>query len=345
MTNPRLPRFFLPILCAASPLLAQGEVELRVTAKKGGSIWLQQTQKQEQTIDMGGQQMETSQTTTRVVEVTIKDVDDKGNLTVETKIARIHGNMEMPQMGEMEFDSAAPAEEADDSGMAGMMSMMTKSMMVGAGKSFTAKVDSQGKVVELLDGAAELLKGGGNRMMGGSSIDEGTLKQIVQNAFGMLPEKPVAVGGKWAHTQSDTRGRGPIEHKLELTLAKADADLIEITATGTVAKPESKKEGKDEPEAGGDQAAAARQIMDSMKVSNGKVSGMQRISRQDGFVVETTSTVTMDVEASSPMGEMQMSVKTTSSTKRCTAEDAAPKKKAAPAKDEGKKEGAKEAGK
>lgn len=345
MTNPRIALFFLPILCAASHLAAQGEVELRVTAKKGSSIWLTQTQKQEQTIDMAGQQMETSQSTTRVVEVTVKDVDDKGNLTVETKIARIHGNMEMPQMGEMEFDSAAPAEEADDNGMAGMMAMMTKSLMVGAGKSFTAKVSSQGKVVELLDGAADLLKGGGNRMMGGPSIDEGTLKQIVQSAFGTLPEKPIAVGGKWSHTQNDTRGRGPIEHKLELTLAKADAEQFEITATGTVAKPEGKKEGKDAPEAGDEQAAAARQIMDSMKVSNGKVSGMQRISRQDGFVVEATNTVTMDVEASSPMGEMQMSVKTVSTTKRASADDAAPKKKAEKAKDEGKKDDGKEAGK
>src|SRR5688572_16249954 len=111
--NSRLPAF--AVLCLASSLLAQGgELDLRTTAKKGSSDWLAQTQKQEQTIEMMGQEVETSQTITRTIHVTVVG-EDGGNLLVETKIARIHGSMAMPEpMGEVEFDSASTAKDEGD---------------------------------------------------------------------------------------------------------------------------------------------------------------------------------------------------------------------------------------
>lgn len=330
-------------LCLATPLFAQGEVDLRTTAKKGASVWLVQETKQEQTIDMGGQEMETSQSTSRIVQVTVKDVDDKGNLIVEAKIARIHGSMAMPMgMGDFEFDSAAPpaadGEEGDDA-MAGMGSMMKKALMAGAGKSFTARVSTLGKVAELLDGAADIMKSGEGGMMGGNPIDENALKQIVESAFGMLPEKPLAVGAKWEHKQKESSGRMPMEHKVELTLAKADADSFEVTAAGTVDKPEAPKDEKADKLEGDEQEAMAAEMMKSMKVKNGKLAGTQKISRQDGFVLEATNTISMDVEMTAgPMGEMQMAMKMTTSTKRTTEDAAKPAKKEEPKKDAPKPE-------
>lgn len=324
------------VLALAAPAFAQGEIDLKVTTKKGVSVWLQQETKQSQVIDMQGQEMETEQATTRVLQITVKDVDEKGLVVVETKIARVFGSMGLPMgMGDMEFDSATPeaeAEEEDDGmGMGAMMGGLKKAMLAGAGKSFTAKVDGKGKVVELMDDAKELLKdgaGGGGRMMGGPSLNEGALKNMVEEAFGEMPEKPVAVGGKWEKKDKESAGRLPMQNKMELTLAKADAESFEISVAGTVEKPtvEAAKDGE-KLEGGDEQAAMQEEMMKSMQVKNGKVAGMCRVSRTDGFVMEASTTVSMDVEMSAgPMGDMAMSIKMTQSMKRTTADAAAPKK-------------------
>lgn len=330
-------------LCA--PVFAQGEIDLKVTTKKGASVWLVEETKQSQVIDMQGQEMETSQVSTKFLQMTIKDVDDKGVMTVETKIVRISGSMGLPMgMGDMEFDSATPEaeeeEEDDGMGMGAMMGSMKKAMMAGAGKTFTAKVDAKGKVVELMDDAKELLKegsGGSGRMMGGGQMTEESLKEVVSSAFGELPEKPVAVGGKWERSETEAAGRMPSQNKFELTLAKADAESFEITVAGTVDKPATPADAAgDKIEGDDDQAEMQREMMKSMKIKNGKITGSCRVSRTDGFVTEATNTVSMDVEMSAgPMGDMAMTMKVSKSLKRTTADAAAPKK-AEPKKDEAK---------
>lgn len=320
-------RTFLPLLLTA-PLFCQGEVDLRTTAKKGGSVWLLQEMKMDQTIDMGGQQMETGQHVTRTVHVAVKDADDKG-LTVVIKLARVQGTIIMPMgMGDSEFDSATPDAGGDDDAdpTGGMASMVKKSMLAGVGKSFTAKVGPNGKVVELVD-TKDILDGndeGG--MMGGSGITEDTLREITEAAFGALPEKPTAPGGKWSTTNEQGGGRMPFTSKLELTLAKVDADAFEITAAGTVEKPaaDEKADGKAKE---GEEDNPAAEMMKGMKISNGKVTGTEKVSRQDGFVLESSTVMTMDVEMDTQMGSMNMSMKSTKSTKRTT-EAAAMAKKA-----------------
>jgi hypothetical protein len=330
-------------LCA--PGFAQGEIDLKVSTKKGASVWLVEETKQSQVIDMQGQEMETSQVSTKFLQMTIKDVDDKGVMTVETKIVRISGSMGLPMgMGDMEFDSAAPEseEEEDDGGMGmgAMMGNMKKALMAGAGKAFTAKVDAKGKVVELMDDAKELLKessGGSGRMMGGGQMTEESLKEVVSSAFGELPEKPLAVGGKWERKETETAGRMPSQNTLELTLAKADAESFEITVAGTVDKPATAPDAAgDKIEGDDEQAEMQREMMKSMKIKNGKITGAYRVSRTDGFITESTNTVSMDVEMSAgPMGDMAMTMKVSKSLKRTTADAAAPKK-AEPKKDEAK---------
>jgi hypothetical protein len=344
--NPRITLPLFPLLCLVAPVFAQGEIDLHTTAKKGATVWLAQETKNEQTIEVQGQEMETSQSTTRVCQITVKDVDDKGNLIVETKIARVYGSMALPMgMGDSDFDSAA-AEKADkdkddDDGVGGMGAAMTKALMAGAGKTFTAKVNPFGKVVELMDGAADIVKGAsGGGMMGGRGIDEGSLKQIVESAFGVLPEKATAVGGKWQHKEKNAGGRLPVEQAMEMTLAKVDADSFEITASGTVNKPElPKDDGKAKGEDEEGQAAMVAKMMKDMKVKNGKLTATEKVSRQDGFVIESKNSVSMDVEMSSQMGDMNMAMKLSTSVKRTTADAATAKKPAKEEKKEEKKEG------
>ncbi|MEO6593411.1 MAG: DUF6263 family protein [Planctomycetota bacterium] len=337
----------LSLLSLATPLFAQGaEHDLRITAKKGTSVWLLQEAKQENAIDMGGQQMDMGGSTVHTLQFTVKDVDDKGNLVVETKIVRVHGSMTMPMMGDVDFDSAKKAEanEEDDGGGMGMSpGMMTKAFTAMAGKSFIAKIDAYGKVASL-EGTAEILKApkGGGGMGGGMApaASESTLRQFVEGAFGTRPSKPAAAGATWDHVESDNSNRVPMHTTLKLTLAKVDGDNFEVTAVGTVDKPADKKGD----EAGGNDESPMNEMMKSMKIKNGKVSGTQHVSLKDGFVVDSNNVMAMDVDMAGPMGgDMSMKMKVTTTIKRTTAEAAMPKAPPAPKKDEKKEDGAKPA--
>ncbi|HEU4419626.1 MAG TPA: DUF6263 family protein [Planctomycetota bacterium] len=343
----------LSLLILTTPLVCQGaEQDLKTVAKKGGSVWLLLEEKEEQIFDLGGQQVEVGKTTTRTLQIEVKDVDDKGNLVVDVKIARIQGAMTVPSMTgieEVEFDSAKKTEgeeEEDTGGMGISPGAVTKAMTVLAGKSYVAKVDAFGKVASL-EGVAELLKsssqglgGMGGGMMG--AVTEAQLKQYVESAFGTLPDKPLAHGATWDRVDEKKGMGASLQTKLQLTLAKVDAESFEITATGTIATAAA-KDGEKAAGAGegADGEAAMREMVKNVKVKNGKISGTQRVSRQDGFVIESSSSTSMDVDRPGPMGgEMSISIKASQKTKRTTAEEAMPKP--APKPD---KEAPKEAGK
>ena len=317
-------RLLLPLL-ATVPLFAQGEVDLRSAAKKGSSVWLVQDDKRSQTFEAMGQEMESSQHIVRTVHLTVTDVDDKGNLAVTVKVVRVHGSLANPSMDEIEFDSLKPADSVEDDPTGGMMKSMVENLQAGAGKSFTAKVSPHGRMLELVD-AKEMMQ----KSASGQGVEEGQLRQIIEIAFGRLSDKPVAVGGKWTHEDKGQSGRLPVTQKIEMTLAKAEADSFEITATGTVEKPAAPAaEGAEEENP---MAAAAR----SMKISNGKVTARQKVSRQDGFVVEGTMDVSMDAEMSMGGMAIPMTIKTVTSVKRTSEAEAQPKKEE-PKKEEAKK--------
>lgn len=322
-------------------LAAQGgEQTVRTTAKKGASVWLVREQKQVQTIDQGGQEIEIANSTTLTLHCTVKDVDDKGQLVVETEVVRVQSAVAMGPMGEADYDSASPSDgDTDDGGGGGFgpdPAAIAKQQAKLAGKKFTAKVDDRGKA-SALEGVADLVDGKGARGgMGGGmmpSITEDSLKSLVEAAFGNLPEKPVAVGSSWEE-KPKASGRMPSENKITLTVAKLDDTTFEVNATGTVEKPAEEKAGEGAGAEGGD---PMRDMLKNMSISNGKIVGTQKFSRQDGFVVEANHVMSMDVEIETPMGAMSMTVKNTTTTKRTTAEAAMPKKAEAP------KDGAKEA--
>lgn len=307
-------------LLTLSTAIAAQEHDLSIPAKKGTTVWLSKQEKVEQSIDVGGQEMETGKDVTTVLQCTVKDVDDKGMLIVETKIARIHGAMTLPMMGDVEFDSAAPAgdDDDDDGGGMGMPSTgaIVKSQTALAGKTFLAKVDSKGKVASI-EGVAELLKGAKRSPMMPSPT-ENDLRHMVEGAFGYVPEKPMAVGATWDHQTGE--GSTMPSAALKLTLAKVDDAAFEITATGTVEPP---KATGDDPRS---------KAMQSLKISSSKAAGTQHVSREDGFLIDSSNTVEMDATMDGPMGgEMSMKSKSTTTIKRTTADAAAPAKKAADA--------------
>lgn len=340
------------LLGLAAALTAQGEThDLRTTTKKGAAVWIAQESKSERAIDMGGQQMDMGSTVTYLLQVTVADVDAKGMMTVEAKIGRVFGTMTVPMMGDIEFDSidqkadAGPAEE-DGGGMPDP-DAIGQAMGSLAGAVFTAKVDPFGQVksmegvTKVIDAAQKKAGPMGGQMLG-AHLNDSAMEHLVESAFGDLPEQPIAVGGSWQRNEDQKASRMNVSNKMKLTLAKHEAESFEITASGTVEKAavaaEPAKDGEDA------RAAMQREMMAQMKIENGKITGTAKISRTDGFLIASSSTISMDMSMPSPMGggEMTINQKVTTTTKRTTAEAAT--KKAGAAK-EAPKEGAKEAGK
>jgi hypothetical protein len=322
------------LLVLGTAAFAQDPVDLRITTTKGTTAWFRHETKQEQAIDMGGQQMDMVSTMTVAVELTVKDVDDKGQLVVQARIARVQGTMTLPMLGDIEYDSAVPAEDAGEGGDdgTGMPDLGGVGRAMGSLKdaALTATIAPNGKVVSL-DGAEKAIDGARKvagpmltQMLGGQ-LNESVLERLISGAFGHRPDAPIAVLGSWQHADVPQGNRVRVRTKLDLTLAKVDADAFDIDVKGIVEKAESdpaKADAGDEDE--GDEA---REMMKNMKISNGTSVGSLRISRQDGLVLESKNVSKMDIEAPSPMGgDMAIAMTQTITAKRTTAEAAMPAK-------------------
>lgn len=358
-------RIYLPLFLFSAimaPVAAQ-KVDLKIPAKKGDAASFVYKQNVSQAIDLGGQQMDMGQAWSQEMALKILEVGADGVLTVEVNIAHISGSFELPMMGSVDFDSKPAADEKDgkkkeeeeeeDDPMGGMgmpnAAALNKAVRAMVGRTFTATVDSQGKVkkVEGIQKALEEAKSksGGGAAMLSSMLSEDTVKQMVEAVFGELPKGAIAAGESWDGDVESDKGRNvPTARKTKLTLAKVDADKAEIAVAGTVdmLKPEAKKDGE-KPKAGEgeDEEAQARQMMENAKIENGKITGTISVSRKDGFVLRSEIKMSMDIKAPSPMGGGDMNIGVTSTTtcerKQPGTETTKPATTGAPAKEEPKK--------
>lgn len=317
MTRLSLPA--IALLSLTLPIIAQGEAhDLATTAKPDTSVWFFEIEKNSQTIDMGGQMMETGQTVNRKFRIEVKSVDEDGVQIVEVEAFRVYGKMALPMMGDLKFDSLNPVDNSDfDGGMMGLdVAELTKSLTGIAGRKFMAKVDRFGRV----KGTPKLI---GSK----EGVDIAPLadqaKKLVAAAFGHRPSEKTAVGGKWEFTQVGGSNQLAMKNKVEATLVKVDADRFLIKFGGTVAKSNAAATEVD-PES--EDADMAAELLAGMQISNGKVEGEQQLSRKDGLVATSTFKSTADVSVESQMGEVQMTMLATTVLARTKAEKALPKK-------------------
>ena len=312
-------------------LLAQGEVEPRCAAKKGGSVWLVHETTHDLTLEMQGREITTLQKTARTLHVRVTDVDSAGNLTVETTIVRVHGRMVMPQdQGEFEIDSAVEAGADDEP----LVRTMRKRVVAGVGMKFVSKVSPAGEPLELGEGAAAIVDANkeGEGTLG--QLTSHGLKQLVADSFGLLPDKRTASGAKWSRERVEVHGRMPTKQKLDLSLATVAPEAFEIEASGTVELAVDLI--RDDKEFAGGNAEEVKRQLESTKVEKGKITRKQKTSREDGFVLQASSQIVMDlVTTESQMGEVTTHMQMDTSVVRTTAEQAVPKAPA-PAGDGGK---------
>jgi hypothetical protein len=302
--------------CISVHALAQGEVEPRTNAKKGGSVWFVQELVTEASLRAQGQDMNTKQVTKRALHVQIVDVDRDGNLVVEARIARVHGDVAMAAgQGEFAFDSAA----TEDDGAA--PANLRNSMLIGAGMQFRAKVSPAGAVLELGDGADAIATAAKER---GSlhPLDRAGMQQLVRGAFGLLPHKRTAGGARWEQEFDLTLGGSPLMAKGKCMLTQVEPDRYEIEVDGSVALEMSKLAKL------GEQAdAELKRQLASSTISNGKFISRQTVSRQDGLVASGAETIEFDLEVKdSMMGKVTSHIKTATAWRRTTEAEAMPAK-------------------
>src|SRR5262245_47074463 len=254
MNRTLLPFALLPSLL--TPIAAQAKVDLKVAHQKGEVCALVSKQKQQQTIDLGAQQLEIALDVTHDLVFKITDVGADGVLSVEVQVKSIRGTFDGGPMmgGAIDFDTA-PAEgtgikDDDDGGGMGMPSAARVSAALRelCGSAFTVKFHD-GSLTEIAGfdkalKAARKKAGAGARMLGGL-LNEGSLRQLASAAFVSLPKTAVAVGDGWEAEPVDVKGASvETTRKIKLELAKADADSAEMNVTGTI---ESFKAPKKDP--------------------------------------------------------------------------------------------------
>lgn len=328
MTSTSLPLLLLavPLLMPSSGLLAQGEVDSKTTVKKGTEVWFVHETTTSATVEMRGQEVSTTQTTARTLQISVRDLDADGNFLVETRIVRVHGNVVLAMaQGEFGYDSATDGEDDGGAPMPGIK----KEMTAGAKMTFAAKVGPTGRVLELGQGADAILAASKGAHTTMHALDKAGLQQLVEEAFGILPEKRTAGGAQWTRERAFAYGKAPTREKVQLTLSKVDLDTFVIEGSGTVELAKDVLAANPDVPAS-DAAELARQ-MKSTTVKNGKVVRKQTTSRDDGFVATASTKLEMDLEtAESQMGAVTTHLEITTALRRTTAEAALPKPAAVP---------------
>src|SRR5262245_4440207 len=147
MNRTLLPFALLPSLL--TPIAAQAKVDLKVAHQKGEVCALVSKQKQQQTIDLGSQQMEFALDVTHDLMFKITDVGADGVLSVDVTVKRIRGTFDGGPMmgGAIDFDTAPAADgdkskkDDDDGGGMGMPSAGRVNAALGelCGSAYTVK--------------------------------------------------------------------------------------------------------------------------------------------------------------------------------------------------------------
>jgi hypothetical protein len=180
------------LLSAAQAVAQDGKVEVKWKFEKGRELQYRHVQKQ--TMEFAGQAMEQENAQTHLW--TVKDIDDKGNATIETKCVAVAAKG-AGAAGEYEYDSEKD-KEAPANPQVAMMAKMV-------GHSFTMKMTPAGKIVELRGYdklVDEMLKDLGDdagpmKEMLKQMMSDDTMKSMMQQMAPMLPEKAVAKGESW----------------------------------------------------------------------------------------------------------------------------------------------------
>ena len=191
------------IICAvilARPLTAQS-VSVRYLWKTGEALTYRTTV--QTAVNMSGVpglgDMALSTAITQVIRMMPEDIAADGTATLRVTIESMKMEMTSP-MGNMAFDSAAPAPAPDDA----VAAALAPTIKAVVGASFTTIIKPNGAVTSVSGLAAiaaklqqALPQGAGMATGLESFLNDDAMKSAMQQSFAALPDRPVATGESW----------------------------------------------------------------------------------------------------------------------------------------------------
>lgn len=211
------------VCCLATSALAGEDVTLKLKYVKGDVLKYRTTT----VTDMLGKgpqgEMKIAQTMVMDSDMTVKDVAENGNATIEMNFSKIKMDMDSP-MGKMGYDS--------DNKDAGSPLAMMGGMI---GKPITFELEPNG-TVKSVKGAKELADAVGNPQMA-QMVSEETLKQTMERSFKLFPAKPLKPGDTWTDESSQNMGGVTLKFTTDATFkGMTKVDDRELAEIGTSVK-------------------------------------------------------------------------------------------------------------
>lgn len=224
----------LGFLTACNSSKSGEPVTLKFNLEKGKSYEYEMDVNMENEVQ--GQKMKSNMEFDYLIEV----IDDQGGVkTVKSTYQRVKMEMDMPN-AKIDIDTDKPQDTTTMDG--NPLNMMSPMFYAIKGKSFTMKVDAEGKVTEV-NGIQEMQEA----MLNGLNVDEEAreqfeigfksqfneenLKQSFSQAFNIFPNKPVKVGDSW--NKEMTMGGGAMKMNTTYTVKSISGNKVTLDASST----------------------------------------------------------------------------------------------------------------
>lgn len=298
--NIRAGRFALLLIVCAAVIAASGcgkskKVELRYTFKKGQTFNMRMTADQKISQTIMGTKQDMDQRIVLGMRFDVKDVAADGVATVKTTYDRASLRQSGP-MGTTEYDSSKPD---------GNVPVAAQGFAALVGQGFVIKWAPDGQVKDV-EGLDSMLRNVMRKIDVPSpqlrpivekqlkeQFGEKAMKENMQAASAIFPDRPVAIGDSWQRSFIVTKGF-PVIVDSTWTLKELKDGVAIIDAVSTI---------KPNPE-------AKPVEMGAMKLSmrfSGKQSGTMKVDRATGFVLSGKVKQDMSGKASMRGVEQSMS--------------------------------------
>jgi hypothetical protein len=229
----------------SSATLAAQDVTLRYRWTKGEEVRYRNTiQTDMQMSGLPGMgDMTVSMTMVQVNKLVVDDIAADGTATIRSTTESIKMTMNIPMMGEVSYDSAAP----QPAGTNPITDALGQSVGALVGETLTLAVASSGRVGKI-DGLARVVEklkksapaAGGAMGMGNmdSFFSEDAQRSTIEQSFAVMPDKPVKPGDTWKNEYKIPSPLGSQTASYVCTLKSQDTvsgnPTARIATTGTV---------------------------------------------------------------------------------------------------------------
>ena len=286
---------FLPI--ASTPSIRCQELSLWPRPEPGSSVRIESENTREYVgpIDSLSQRL----TVIHTLDFLVKGRDAAGNSLVDMRIVQVRGDLDLGQRGHIEFDTAATGCPSDDQLEIAVNAFLPVHMswqrMALVGSRFRAVIDPNGVVLSV-PGAADWIAG-----TPGSNATVGLLEELAGSAFCPGPPGPLAVDATWEREFVRVEAGVSMRRQWQFRLVAQDAQSAVVAGNGKAAR---------------DAAVVEQSVRPRPTPLHGVLSSSCRLSREDGFVLESTHTESMAMRLQGAAGETTRNLDRVTSVRR-----------------------------